>query len=205
MRIGVIFAMECELNGYEKFIDNLKCDHEVLTYVCGIGKVNSSLTTTQAIIEDECDYIINCGVAGGINNAKQFDVYYGIELTYSDVDCTAINYELGQVPRMPSKYYANSFDFKFSEAKRGNILSQDSFAMDNQKEFFKKEFPNYSVVDMESSAIAQACYVLNVPFSIVRSISDEVFEPNNYLAYEEAEEKSCEKAAIALIELINQL
>ncbi len=205
MRIGIIFAMDCELKGFEKFLDKIKCNHEINTYVCGIGKVNSALTTTRAIVEDDCDYIINCGVAGGINNAKQFDVYYGVELAYSDVDCTAINYELGQVPRMPVKYYANSFEFNFSEAKRGNILSQDSFANDKQKEFFKKYFSDYTVVDMESCSIAQTCCILNTPFSVVRSISDEVFEPNNFLAYEKAEEKACEKAALTLVELLNQV
>ncbi len=205
MNIGLIFAMECEKQAYLSLIDSVKCKHNLKTYVCGIGKVNASCTTTSAIINDKLDLVINCGIAGGINSAKALDVYYGTDLKYSDVDVTMFDYEIGQIPQMPATYKSLENSFSFTDVKNGKIASQDTFATDIQKEFLKKNYSDYSAIDMESCAIAQSCYNLNKDFIIIRSISDLIFEPDNHLNFKEKEDLACQKAAITLVELLNQI
>ncbi len=204
MKIGIIFAMANEREAFEA----LKYDinHEVVLYECGIGKVNAATTVSSAILIDKCDFIINCGVAGGINGAKKNDVFYGVELKYSDVDLSCFTrYEIGQLPGMPTTYKAYPNNFSFSKASETNIASQDTFATNVQKDLFVTHYSDYKVVDMESCAIAQACYNLDTDFAVIRAISDLVFEEDNHLEYEEAEDLACVEAAAATLELINQL
>lgn len=204
MRIGIIFAMENEKMAFEKL--KINTIHELKLYQCGIGKVNAATTTASAIFVDKCDFIINCGVAGGINNSKILDVYYATELKYSDVDLSCFTrYEIGQLPGMPVVYKALENNFKFSRAVEGKIASQDTFATISQKSLFKKHYSDYSAVDMESCAIAQTCYNLNRNFVIIRAISDLVFEEDNHLNYEASEDAACIEAAETLVELLQQL
>lgn len=202
MKIGIIFAMEIERDAYLALAKN---DIDVTTYVCGIGKVNAATTTTKAIIEDKLDLVINCGIAGGINTSKQFEVYYATELNYSDVDVTMFDYKIGQVPSMPATYHTFDLNITNHEIKLGKIVSQDTFATDSQKQFLADYYSDYVAVDMESCAIAQACYKLNTDVMVIRSISDLVFEPNNHIDYSKASEIACEKAAKALITIIEQV
>lgn len=205
MKIGIIFAMECEKAAFEKEGNLVNTSHDIKLYTCGIGKVNASTTTTKAIIEDELDLVINCGIAGGINNSKQFEVFYATELKYSDVDVTMFNYEIGQVPGMPATYKTLENRFNFTVAKEGKIASQDTFATDIQKQFFIDNYSDYVAIDMESCAIAQTCYTLNCDCIVIRAISDLIFEPNNHINFSDAEITSCEEAASTLVELLNQL
>ncbi len=205
MKIGIIFAMECEKDAYLNLSNLVTSNHDIKTFVCGIGKVNAACTTANAIITENLDLVINCGIAGGINSAKSLDVYYGTDLKYSDVDVTMFDYEIGQIPRMPATYQSLANRFEFSEAKVGKIASQDTFATDVQKEFLAKNYSDYVAIDMESCAIAHSAYKFNKDFIIIRAISDLIFEPDNHLNFKEKEDLACEKAAKTLVELLNQL
>ncbi len=206
MKIGIIFAMESEFQAYQQITEKVKCNHQIFTYVSGIGKVNASVTTTKAILEDKLDLVINCGVAGGLNNVKRYDVIYATELNYSDVDLSIFSHlEVGQVPRMPKVYYSLNNTYNFSKAREGKIVSQDSFALSHQYDHFKENFSDYQAVDMESTSIAQTAYKLNVDVVVIRSISDLVFEEDNHLEFEVAEKIAADNAAESLVELLNQI
>ena len=88
MKIGIIFAMEEEINEtlkyadvineyemfgikfYEVLIDSKNC----ILGLCGVGKVNASRCTQIMIDNMNVDFIINVGVAGGLsNNLKVLD------------------------------------------------------------------------------------------------------------------------------------
>lgn len=204
MKIGIIFAMQNELEAFEKM--ECKCDHDLVLYKCGIGKVNAATTASKAILIDNCDFIINCGVAGGINHSKRLDVFYATELKYSDVDLSCFpSYEIGQLPGMPTVYTAYENKFKFSKAVEGKIASQDTFATDVQKDLLQTNYSDYSAIDMESCAIAQTCYNFGKEFAVIRSISDLVYEPDNHINYQETEDAACIEAATALCELLTQI
>lgn len=58
------------------------------------------------------------------------------------------------------------------EVFEGRIASGDQFVADQGvKDFVVKEFGAYAV-EMEGAAIAQAAYLNNVPFLVIRAISD---------------------------------
>jgi adenosylhomocysteine nucleosidase len=157
---------------------------KVILALSGIGKVNAALTTSILIERFAPDYVINTGSAGGLKTGMQIgDVVVGNEVAHHDVDVTVFGYEHGQVPQLPPRFFANQYlidaarqaaqVFSGAEIYTGLIVSGDQFIGTAEKNrFIKEKFADVIAVEMEAAAIAQTCHQLNVPFVIVRAISD---------------------------------
>jgi adenosylhomocysteine nucleosidase len=197
MRIGIIGAMEEEvellksemsgvaetlLAGCEFFEGRLR-GVNVVVAKSGIGKVNAAISTTLMNQLFYPDYIINTGSAGGFHKELQVgDIVVSNEVRYNDVDATVFGYEFGQVPRMPSFYEPN--EFLIASAKEcadeigihsveGLIISGDSFiSSEEQEALIRSHFAAAFASEMEAGAIAQVCYQFQVPFVIIRALSD---------------------------------
>lgn len=66
-------------------------------------------------------------------------------------------------------------EFNISQPKLviGDIASGDQFFSTNeQKQNLNSQLPNVLCVEMEGAAVAQVCYEYEIPFSIIRTISD---------------------------------
>lgn len=198
MKIGIIGAMEEEVLSLisEMEIEDTikKCSMEfnvgklqgkhVVVVKCGIGKVNAAICAQVLIDDFGVNQVINVGVAGGIN--KEIfpgDVVISNNLVQHDMDTTAFGDKVGQIPRM------DTFDFKCDDklvenAKTackditkynvfvGRIVSGDQFIANVEKiKWLEQEFGAIAC-EMEGASIAQACYLNNVPFIVIRSISD---------------------------------
>lgn len=157
---------------------------EVLVRKCGIGKVNAALGAQQMINEYHPDYIISSGCAGGNgDDINVQDVVVSSELCYHDVYCgTAIdnNTQYGQVQGLPPRFRADAGLLSKAMALKcgvavhqGLIVTGDWFVDSKEKmRSIVGHFPEAKAVDMESCAIAQTCYVNQVPFISFRVISD---------------------------------
>ena len=93
---------------------------------------------------------------------------------------------------------------------KGTILTGDKFFTDVKEcnrivnEHFKDD--NVCAFDMESTALAQACYLLNVPFLAIRAISDVIDKKEDAEdRYHDYVLEACEKADKALFEILNNL
>ncbi len=158
---------------------------DVVAVVCGIGKVNAAICTQILASEYNVDKVINVGVAGGIGKEiYPGDIVIADNLVEHDMDTTAFGDPHGQIPRM------DTFDFKcdsalIEAAKNacdkldgdihtfvGRIVSGDVFVADLEKiQWLEKEFSALSC-EMEGASIAHTCYLNNIPFVVIRSISD---------------------------------
>lgn len=157
---------------------------DVVAVVCGIGKVNAAICTQILASEFGVDKIINVGVAGGISKEiYPGDIVIANNLVEHDMDTTSFGDPHGQIPRM------DTFDFKCDKelveaAKKacantkelntftGRIVSGDVFVADLEKiKWLEKEF-NALSCEMEGASIAHTCYLNNIPFVVIRSISD---------------------------------
>lgn len=159
-------------------------NQDVVAVVCGIGKVNAAICTQILISEFGANKVINVGVAGGIGKEiYPGDVVIANNLVEHDMDCSVFGDAIGQIPRM------STFDFKCDEALVslaekacknigeiktfvGRIVSGDQFIASLEKiQWLEREFKALSC-EMEGASIAHTCYVNNVPFVVIRSISD---------------------------------
>jgi methylthioadenosine nucleosidase (EC 3.2.2.16) len=176
MKIGMIVAMDKEL----KQLRPLFPEDKVILQKSGIGKVNAAIQTVEMIRQYKPDVIISSGCAGGNgDNVNVQDVVVSSELVYHDVYCgTAIDSTTvyGQVQGLPARYQADPYLLEkalLTGAKPGLIVTGDWFvdSKDKMREIIG-HFPEAKAVDMESCAIAQACYINKVPFISFRVISD---------------------------------
>ena len=165
-------------------------DDRVLVSKCGIGKVNAALGAQRMINEFHPDVIVSSGCAGGNGDDIHIqDIVVSKELAYHDVYCgTAIDNttQYGQVQGLPVRFQADPFLLEKATSLSllntnqqpltvhpGLIVTGDWFVDTKEKmRSIISLFPEAKAVDMESAAIAQACYLNNVPFISFRVISD---------------------------------
>jgi adenosylhomocysteine nucleosidase len=198
LKIAVIGAMEEEVRilrekleqkrtetvaGCEFTIGALS-DHEVILLKSGIGKVNAAMSTTILLERYRPEKVINTGSAGGFHHTLNVgDVVISTEVRHHDVDVTAFNYEYGQVPGLPAAFKADDALVALAErcmksgddvqVVKGTIATGDSFMNDPQRvDFVRSKFNDLYAVEMEAAAVAQVCYQYNVPFVIIRALSD---------------------------------
>lgn len=180
MKIGIIVAMDKEL----RQLAELFKDSDVMVQKCGIGKVNAALGAQRMINEFHPDVIISSGCAGGNGDEVNIkDVVVSAQLAYHDVYCgTAIDNstQYGQVQGMPARFEPAQWLLEKAKAldcgvkiHAGLIVTGDWFvdSKDKMRSIIEK-FPEAKAVDMESCAIAQTCYINQVPFISFRIISD---------------------------------
>lgn len=198
MKAGIIGAMEPEVAILKAKLENY-CEHqfagytffsgsiaetEVVLVQSGIGKVASALATLLMIDKFQPDFIVNTGSAGGFEQSlKVGDIVISSEVRHHDADVTAFGYEIGQLPGMPAAFIPHPTLVKAAQAGinklegiqtlTGLITTGDTFmTKDDDIAKARANFPTMAAVEMEGAAIAQTCHQLNMPFVVIRSMSD---------------------------------
>ncbi|HAH60880.1 MAG TPA: 5'-methylthioadenosine/adenosylhomocysteine nucleosidase [Treponema sp.] len=153
----------------------------------GVGKVNAALCAQRLILEFGVTHIINTGIAGAVaHGLGVFDVVVSTDAVYHDVDATCFGYKPGQIPQMDvyqfpadkplaaaaeKAFAATGFAKKYKLVK-GRVASGDQFVSSGEMKNRIREACDPACVEMEGAAIAHACWLNNVPFVIIRSMSD---------------------------------
>ena len=159
---------------------------EVVIAYSKIGKVFASLTATILIEKFGCNKLLFSGVAGAMTpELKIGDLIIANSLCQHDLDITAFGHPHGYVPegqvciptdknlRKIAKEVAKKNNL---ELKEGIIATGDQFVSSvDQKNFISKTF-NAHAIEMEGASVAVVCDALNVPFFILRAISDSANE-----------------------------
>lgn len=227
-KIGIIFAMKEELDALLDIV-NVKKEYKIFEldfYECtigntncvlcesGVGKVNAARCTQILIDNMQVDYIINVGVAGGLNeNLSVCDIVIGNKLVQHDFDITAFDHEKGYIPNVGKFIDGDEYLIKLANEvaqenkytiHNGVIASGDIFCTDkNMATKIKNKFDAYCV-EMEGSSIAQVCYLCHIPFLVLRAISD-IPNGDNVITYEEFLEQSSKNVAKFISEIIYKL
>lgn len=147
-----------------------------------IGKVFASLTASTMIEKFECEKLLFSGVAGAINPELNIgDLIIADKLCQHDLDITAFGHPYGYVPEGAvciesdkellsiAKSVANEKNLKLKE---GTIATGDQFIANVERKNWIKDTFSADALEMEGASVAVVCDALNVPFFILRSISD---------------------------------
>lgn len=224
MRIAIICAMDIEANSLIDLLENKEMikildktfycgkigNVDIAVSISGIGKVAAGITTTLLIEHFKPDLVINSGIAGGYQKVKTLDLVIASDVAYYDVDLTADNQEFGKMQGLP-KYFKVSNEMlekaqnKIKNYCLGTIITADTFASDRSKvEGIVNNYYNDNVlaVDMESAAVAHACYLTNTPFMIMRVISDVIGQESQISSYYDFGLAACKASVDAIINLI---
>lgn len=218
MTIGIICAMEKEIVKYQK-IFNLKeinkllniyegiyQDKKIILCLSGIGKVNSSSITQYLIDKYNPNIIINSGCCGSlIEDVKVLDTIVASYVTYHDFipirimkNCVPDN---GKIKADSNIIKEIELILKEADIKYhvGGICSGDCFVTSSEMRNDIYTRTKCLAVDMESASIGHISRKNNVPFVIVRSISD--FADG----IEEQEEKAAFISATIIQKYINKI
>ncbi|NPA50285.1 MAG: 5'-methylthioadenosine/adenosylhomocysteine nucleosidase [Epsilonproteobacteria bacterium] len=196
MKIAIMGAMPEEIEPIlEKIKDYKKIEYGKNNYYIGsyankevvvayskIGKVFAALTAAIMIEHFKANILLFSGVAGAINpNLKIGDLIVATKVAQHDLDITAFGHPYGYVPEGSRYIEADKKLISLAkeiasleniDLKEGIIATGDQFiANEERKEWIKREF-QADAIEMEGGAVAVVCDSLNVPFFILRSISD---------------------------------
>jgi adenosylhomocysteine nucleosidase len=197
--IGIIGAMEEEvavlkeeMEGKEitekasmQFCKGQLCGKDVVVVKSGIGKVNAAVCAQILVDVFHVDVLINTGIAGSLNAEINIgDMVISTDAVHHDMDATVFGDPAGQVPRMDVFSFeadkelvakAKAANEKANPEIRtflGRVLSGDQFISSSEvKDRLVKNFQGYCA-EMEGTAIAHTAYLNQVPFVIIRAISD---------------------------------
>ncbi|MCU4116857.1 5'-methylthioadenosine/S-adenosylhomocysteine nucleosidase [Mycoplasma zalophi] len=171
--------------------------------ISGVGKVNASLALNVTLNKyQNISKIINIGTAGSLDNNIEIAKSFLINISqYWDVDLTALpNYKIGQLPNMPQTYSTstelNTDLLQKLNLEFANSISGDSFI--SQENIKNRDLKTFSLVDMESTALLQSCYLLNKDISLIKVVSDHIFKDNNSGDYQ----KNIKKCSQVICEIL---
>jgi adenosylhomocysteine/aminodeoxyfutalosine nucleosidase len=155
---------------------------EVVVAYSKIGKVFASLTATILIEKFACQKLLFSGVAGAINEALSIgDLIIADGLCQHDLDITAFGHPYGYVPEGDVCIWADSelrdiakriAREKGLALKEGVIATGDQFVADPVRKEWISETFKADALEMEGAAVAVICNALDVPFFVLRAISD---------------------------------
>ena len=200
-RIGRIVFFEGKFN-----------NKDIVFVQSGIGKVNAAITATLLIEKYDIDKVIFSGVAGALDKALKIgDIVIANDVVQHDFAVEAFGYKKGQIPQMEVWSFEGDKDLikKVQETSDekiklhyGRILTGDQFIYKKEEKLdLGKEFEALCV-DMESGAVAQVCYIMNVKFLIIRSISDSVTDESS-MEYDKFAELAAENSKEILKKIVN--
>lgn len=197
--LGIIGAMDEEVAKLKELLENVTVEKkaqmefykgtmkgkEVVIVRSGIGKVNAAICTQILADDFNVDAIINTGIAGSLKDEINIgDIVLCDDAVQHDMEATAFGYDLGVIPRMEVSFF--KADEKLRNLAKecveetldgvsvfvGRVLSGDQFISDKtKKKWLVDNFHGYCT-EMEGAAIAHAAYLNNIPFLVIRAISD---------------------------------
>lgn len=219
--IGIIAAMDEEMMAIKNLMNNINENtyfgrvfylgeiesKKVILVKAGVGKVNAASVTQLLIDKFNAQCVINVGSAGAINYDLSYgDIVISTSLVQHDFDITCFDHEKGYITDIGREIKAdeklvdifekviNKVDSSIRVIK-GIIATGDQFLNDSEvKKEIRREF-NAECGEMEGAAVAQVCKLCDIPFIIIRSISD---KPNSnekidFYKYLEMASNNCAK------------
>ena len=227
-RVGIIAALSTEvealknelLDKTEEEIAGTKYylgaigDYEVVLMQCGMGKVSAASGAQAMISEYHPDYIINTGCAGALDKGLRIgDVVIATETVEWDLDTMALGNPRGYVSALDKvfmdadKEIGDIIAGNVSESVRvirGLVVSGDQFvSKDEQRSIIFGAFPDALCAEMEGAAIGHVCTQNNIPFCIVRSMSDTA-DGDSGIDFAEYSAKAGEKSAKILLNMLKK-
>ena len=195
--VGIIAAMQMEIDGIwaklqnptEETISGIRYvrgalhGKTVIAAKCGVGKVFAAVCAQTMILRYAPDCIINTGVAGGLQDGLQvLDLVIASHVVQHDMDTSGLGDPVGllsgidiiQIPCDGQMVSALQRSVQFLEKQHmlGVVASGDVFVCTEQERSRIRDQFHAAACEMEGGAIGQACYLNQVPFGVLRAISD---------------------------------
>lgn len=229
--IGIIGAMDEEVAKLKEKMDNITVEtragmdfycgtlngKEAVVVRSGIGKVNAAVCSQILADTYQVKAIINTGIAGSLRNEINIgDVVLSTDTVQHDMDATGFGYAVGQIPRMDVFSFPADQGLLTLAAEccsreipeigvhTGRVVSGDQFISDKEKKKWLIETFDGYCTEMEGAAIAQTAYLNQIPYLVIRAISDKA-DDSAEMDYAEFEAAAIEHSVKLLSAMIGQI
>lgn len=224
--LGIIGAMDVEVNAIKNKISNpvttniagcgFVCGYidDVMVCVaqCSPGKVNAALCAQAMIDKFDAEKIINIGVACSLSDDVVIkNIVIADDVCEYDIDITALGEPRGfinglnkikiETDREISDRLARIAILSGEKIRRGTIASGDTFIADSALKASLKD--NFGAIcgEMEGGSVGHVCAANNIPFAVLRTISDGGDE-NAQLDYPTFKKIAAEKSTAIILKYI---
>ena len=231
-KLGIIGAMTVEVETLKERMEDMSVSIHtgmefyqgtleglnVVVVQCGVGKVNAAMCTQILCDCFGVTHLVNTGIAGSLCAELDIgDLVVSKDAMYHDFDCVNFGYPYGKVPGMdtisfPADETMMAYAFAAAESvnpghtKIGRVASGDQFVAD--KALKEKIIANTQglCTEMEGTAIAQTAYRNNLPFVILRAISDKADDSAemDYPTFERIAAHRCAQVACYLAKQLRE-
>ena len=230
--IGIIGAMAVEVEGLIAAMENKSPETvsrmtfwrgtlagvECVVAQCGAGKVNSAVCAQTMILRYGASPIINTGVAGGVGSraVRIGDLVVAEGVTQHDYDTTPIDGDKGRdLPILGRSVLETDAhvsglladcarEVYNGNVHRGLIATGDQFIGGKERLHAIAERTGAIACEMEGGSIGQACALADVPFAVLRAISDNA-DDNAVDDFPKFAKESAEKSVALLQEALPRL
>lgn len=202
--IGIICAMQIEADGIIALCENVKTTthakmkftlgtlhgKDVCIVVCGVGKVNAAMCALMLIEKYKPNLVLNSGVAGSLSPIVSIgDIVVATKSVEHDMNGTALGDKQGEITFPDGNMMFFECDKQAStllaaickeipdtKVAQGIIASGDIFVSDRKQRFKINDRFGALACEMEGAAIGHVCVRCEVPYGIIRAISDDLDE-----------------------------
>ena len=188
--------------------------HDLVIAYSKIGKVFSTLTATTMLQKFGAELLLFSGVAGAINPRLRIgDLIAATRLCQHDLDITAFGHPHGYVPEgkqfihadagliAKAKEVASEMNLELME---GTIATGDQFVADPDRNRWIGETFKADALEMEGASVACVCDAMEVPFFILRAISDAA-DMDASFSFDEFLESSAIESANFIIKMVEHI
>ncbi|MCL2481588.1 MAG: 5'-methylthioadenosine/adenosylhomocysteine nucleosidase [Spirochaetaceae bacterium] len=164
------------------FYRGILCNHETIVGMTGVGKVMAAIVTQKMIDVFLPKKVIFSGIAGCLSKDIDIgDIVISADTMQHDMDASALGFKIGEIPYTGIRLIeadpeminaAKNFKAGNSKIILGRILTGDRFiAKLEERNYLAAEMEGVAV-EMEGAAAAITAKLNNIPFLIIRVISD---------------------------------
>ncbi|MBR6736309.1 MAG: 5'-methylthioadenosine/adenosylhomocysteine nucleosidase [Oscillospiraceae bacterium] len=183
---------------------------KVVVVCCSVGKINAALCASVMVREMGADVVVNVGIAGGMDKKlKVLDMVISSEAIHHDCDPIiekfypfALSYKADDRLVKLASLACEKLDKKPAYYV-GRVATGDVFVEGGAvKERIERDFAPLCV-EMEGAAIAQACFMNEKPFLIIRTMSDNA-DDSASMTYDEFKPFAADQSAKLIIEMLKE-
>ena len=200
-----------------KFYEGTLRGKDVVIVQCGIGKVNAGICVQILADLFQVDAVINTGVAGSLRAEINIgDIVVSTDACEHDMDVTALGYKQGIIPQMKESFF--KADRQLVEAAievcrevnpdinvyEGRVLSGDQFISGEEIKNKLIDLFDGFCTEMEGAAIAHAAFLNEIPYVVIRAISDKA-DGRAHMDYPEFERAAAAHSAKLVENLVKRL
>lgn len=221
--IAIVGALDREIENLKNMLSNTKEVNiaginyylgklegkDVVLFKSGVGKVNAAIATTIALEEFNVEKIIFTGVAGGAKSDYDIgDIVISEALVEHDLDTGDTNDNI---------FYKADEDLvtlAFNSANKvieedylvyiDSIATGDQFIQDENKISSINSRFNVGAVEMEGASLARVAYLFDIPFVVIRSLSDKA-DGNAELSFAEFLPLASDNSSKIVVEMLKNM